>query len=533
MVIKPRCEHCNKLTEVISDKVVGNKQFIKLACGHYLIKPYTPVKKSELQEYLDNFRSIDGKSLRPYQKEAIEFGVKANGRVLFAHEMGLGKTILDFLTVDYLNLYPCLIVCKAGLREQIAHEFIRWCGTDKAIPLIIFEPRYEKPYPDMFKVTIVSFDSLHRCAWHKDESLLMQFKSLIIDETQQIKNTETARTTAVMNVSKFIPHVIASSGTPIKNNAVEYFPILNIIKPERFRNKNQFIYRFVDTKTNGKGFGGLLPYAEDEFRQLTQDFIIRRTRAEVAPDLPSIDRQYSYHPLGAEVAAAYQNVMKQFMEKMEEMVISGREFSQFGEDNLLGYMAKMRHLTGLAKINPTLTYIEEFLLLTSKKIVIFCHHHDVANILMMKLSEQCKAGGFDLPLNIVGLDANARHGVIQEFRDNPNCRILIASTLASGEGLNLQFCDTAVILEREWNPANEEQAEARFTRIGSEADKVTIVYPVAMETIDEFLASMVEEKRQYMNQILDGKKTNWKESDLMKELADKIYAMGLKKFKLK
>lgn len=528
MIIKPRCPSCNKLVEVERESILGNLIAYKYVCGHTEFKPYVKVNKSELDIFLDNFTSVDGtKKLRQYQKEGIKFGIKANARVLIGDEMGLGKTLQDMLIMHYLDLYPALVICKAGLREQIAHEYIYWIGTDKAIPNVINEPRFERPYPDILKLTIISFDSLQRCDWIEDEEFIKQFKCVIIDETQQIKNDEAKRTVAVKKVVQYIPHIIGSSGTAIKNNMAEYFSILNILKPELFSNKKQFTYRFVDTRSNGKGYGGILPMMEDTFKSMTEDFIIRRTRAEVAPDLPTVDRQYLFYPLGEQVEAAYQKIMEAFMDDYLE---KGDQPQTSME--LLGYMAKMRHLTGVAKVIPVVEYVEEFLLTTNKKIVIFTHHNDVAELLMMKLSKACEDGAFDMPLNLVGLMPTERWPIIEKFRKEDSCRILIASTIASGEGLNLQFCDHCIIMEREWNPANEEQAEARFTRLGSTAEKVVAMYPVAIETIDEFLASMVEEKRAYMSQVLDGKNFDWKESDLMKELADKLYKLGVKKYRL-
>jgi len=64
----------------------------------------------------------------------------------------------------------------------------------------------------------------------------------------------------------------------------------------------------------------------------------------------------------------------------------------------------------------------------------------------------------------VYLSAEAGSQVVDQFKDNSNCRIMLASTLAAGEGLNLQFCSFYIMMERQWNPANEEQPEGRFSR---------------------------------------------------------------------
>jgi len=79
------------------------------------------------------------------------------------------------------------------------------------------------------------------------------------------------------------------------------------------------------------------------------------------------------------------------------------------------------------------------------------------------------------------MDMMERERQVEEFKGGS--RIMIASTLASSEGLNLQFCSDYGMMERQWNPANEEQAEARFIRIGQKATIVNGTYFIATGTI--------------------------------------------------
>ena len=178
--------------------------------------------------------------------------------------------------------------------------------------------------------------------------------------------------------------------------------------------------------------------------------------------------------------------------------------------NLLAIITMMRYVIGISKVDETLDYLEEFLQTTTRKLVIFVHHHDVAKILDIKLRKL--KDGDDNPLsnsvlNIVGLTPEKRTPILDQFKDDDNKRVLIASTLASGEGLNLQFCSDAIILEFEWNHANEYQAETRFTRIGFKAtdenqNKVTITRPIALGTLDEWMMELKERKKVYSTKLL-------------------------------
>jgi len=121
--------------------------------------------------------------------------------------------------------------------------------------------------------------------------------------------------------------------------------------------------------------------------------------------------------------------------------------------------------------------------------------------------------------------------MVTNFRENDRSRIMIASTLAAGEGLNLQFCADAVMLERQWNPANEEQAEGRFHRFG-QLHPVTVTYMIASETIDEYFTELVEQKRAIVGSTLDNKDIQWDQNSLMTELAQILVTKGKKSWKL-
>lgn len=342
--------------------------------------------------------------------------------------------------------------------------------------------------------------------------------------------------TIPINDSREVPkHIIATSATPIKNSAREYFTILNILKPERFRVKEYFEKEFVEQIWTGTTYkaGGIKKGSLVRWKQITEDFIFRDTRAEVAPEIPAVDRQFRYSVLEKEVETAYLNKLKQFTEEFgnEDMdSIKGKDWG-----NVLTYINEMRQITGMAKTIPCTEYVEEFLEGSEEdKIVIFVHHIQAGNVLRIKLTKAISEGSLgNSPLSLTSdLNSEERQEVIEKFRNDPKNRVLIASTQAAGEGLNLQFCSNCVLMERQWNPANEEQAEGRFTRIGSTANSVIAMYLVALGTIDEFFATLVENKRTYMKSALDGEHTSADDSPLMRGLAKKLIESGRSKWKL-
>jgi SNF2 family DNA or RNA helicase len=80
------------------------------------------------------------------------------------------------------------------------------------------------------------------------------------------------------------------------------------------------------------------------------------------------------------------------------------------------------------------------------------------------------------------------------------------------------------MVERQWNAANEEQAEARFTRIGSVAETVDVTYMVARKTYDEAQAKLIEKKREIHHEAIGESVADWKDSDFMRELKEIMLA---------
>jgi SNF2 family DNA or RNA helicase len=403
-------------------------------------------------------------------------------------------------------------------------EIMEWLGEDVFAQIIV-----DAKTP-LLKVPayIVSMDLLRRLKDFPQKLIDAGVKIICIDECQQIKNPESERTVQVRSACQAIGRTIALSGTPIKNNAGEYFPILNILQPKLYPRYSTFVYNDTDNYFNGYSYkiGGLKD--PEGFKKRTKDFIIRRERLEVLPDLPIITRKFSFHELAEEVEDRYRKAYEEF----EDAYNSGEFNGGVGSgENILAYLSKMRHITGLSKIDPCIDHCMEFLGSTDRKMTIFTHHRDVAEILYMKFGPLLKELELSPPITLYN-SGDKRDDLIRTFREDPRSRIMIASTLADGEGTNLQFCSDFIILERQWNPANEEQVEGRFSRIGQLANKINCTYFIAVGTVDEFFSEIVERKREIVTNTLGGKATIWDQSSLIKELTETLAQKGGLKWKI-
>jgi SNF2 family DNA or RNA helicase len=405
-------------------------------------------------------------------------------------------------------------------------EIHRICGSGKEFLVQVIQSGKERAMPG-FKIYVVTYDMLKNVDLF---SLLPEgtIKTIIIDECQRIKNHLSDRAKAVQRIAKNTPHIIPMSGTPIKNNAGEYFTVLNLVAPTRFPHHQRYIDNYVDSYSNGWStkYGGLKDV--ERFHEDTKDIIIRRTKADVLPDLPSLDRKFHHVELNRNLNKEYAAAMKLLEEKLY-----GDDEDGFAKTTaIIAIMSELRHITGRSKVVECIDFATEFLLSTDRKLAIFTHHQDVMGMLEFKLNEWCVEGGFGKVLTLhSGLDGNARSNLVETFKSDSSRRLMIASTLAAGEGLNLQFCSDGILLERQWTPAAEEQVEARFHRFG-QLNNITFTYMIASGTIDDFLTQLVEVKRSIVAATMDKKIIQWDQSSMMKELAEILVTKGRKAWSL-
>lgn len=524
--------HCGKLLKVVKTIRVANKAFDKTECGHTILR--TVVSEQEQQAEPDrmdfSFGLNNEMKLMEFQKEGILAAERNDFKFIFADDTGLGKTFQFFgcLRLNLDKLTPCLVFCKAKLRSQLAIEGLRMTG----IPPQIMHHNYEKPLIFKRAIVIVSYDMIWRMKW--DESIWKQFKTVILDECQQIKNPSSKRSKKTKEVVGYASHVMGASATPAKNHGLELYPILNMVAREKFPTETGFVLRWLDVyqKGNTRKIGGIRNEKLEDWKEFTKDFMIRRKKHEVLDNLPAVRRTYRNCDLAEEVEAAYEAEMEAYVKEYEEGD-GGKSFASY--TNLLAYITRMRHLVGLSKIDDTLEEIDEILLGSDEKVVVFTHHIDVAEILMRKLLAKCDEGNFPEPVWYQGGLSDDRADAVKDAFINSSSRVMVASTLAAGEGLDglQKVCGYAIMHERQWNPANEEQCEGRFSRIGSTKTSVLMKYMVAIGTIDEWFTELVDTKRQHLASVLDGKEATMDETSLTREMMDIIYNQGRKKWSLR
>lgn len=538
-----KCEKCGKKAEELTRKKMidndGNEVItIILKCYHIqkkIIPAATPFQNLVSNWWKPEVAGCDHKwdkhtcfrcgnfRLMPFQIEGarfIEQGLAVQKGVGLFDDMGLGKTVQVNAVIRYSKKNKAtLYVCKSSLTFQWLKSIITWCGP--AFVGQIIRSSKEVILPGL-KTYIISYDLLRRMKRERLE--MIDFDTVVLDECQQIKNVDSSRTQEVRKlVSKDGVKVIPLSGTPWKNRGGEFFPVLNMIAPTLFSSQQGYLDKWVAHYWEGNKLkqGGISN--PDKFREYTKDILIRREYEKVMDEFPSINRMKMVIELDELNQSSYNEAVSDFVEWYNDVLSSDDGMEGVSGIELLGRMARMRHITGLAKIPATVSFVEEFLEETDRKLVIFVHHQDVGELMLEALKPICKEHGILLMQYHSKLDDIQRNNVQERF-NNTKRAILIGSTLAMGEGVNLQTCADSVLHERQWNPQNEEQATpGRFRRIGQKSSVINNTIIEANDTIDQDIDSLVETKRiNFHNAMNKSELQTYSESDFAKDLAGRI-----------
>lgn len=517
-IIKLTCSQCGKVAVEKSRISFGTSKLITLECGHV-------TTEDKLSTEVDIAHILNGCTLMDYQVEGVKFLQQANARAILADEQGLGKTIeiLALIKLHQKELTPAVITVPSSVKHQWHREIREKCGVNGFLTQVIDSGKVLAA--PGFDIYITTYDLLKNPdTWQfvKDN-----IKFLVLDECQRIKNHDTGRAKAVQKFVKSIgvEKIVPMSGTPIENHAGEYFTILNLVAPRLFPQYTTFIERECDSYNNGWGYkvGGLRN--PEAFHEKTKDFIIRRRQKDVLKDLPELSRRFYHVELDRKMNKRYAELMEELEEEYYNEDTSGFEKS----GNMLAIMNKMRQITGISKVSECVDFVTDFVESNDRKIVVFAHHHAAEDILEAELNNWLTENGYEKCMRFRAGDDFDVKG--QQFK-NSNSRVMIASTQAGGVGGNLQFVSDAIMLERQWNPSKEEQAEKRHHRYGQK-NAVVITYMIASGTIDEYFTELVESKRAIVGSSLDGEEKSWDENSLMSELATILVTKGRKAWTLK
>ena len=440
---------------------------------HYILQP--PIENLLRSQFLDLPFEPFG-----FQKQGVAFLYGAQFAIL-ADEMGLGKTMQAITTIRLLlrtgELRRILLVCPKPLVPNWRRELSLWAPE---IAVEVIEGRGERRRwlwrtADV-PVKIANYELLHRDREFYEstaERPSRPFDLVILDESQRIKN----RYSATFEAAAAIPRRRnwALTGTPVENSSEDLVSIFEFLAP-------------------GYLESGLTPRA---LSQTVGEHILRRTKDKVLKDLPPKLERDAVIELEPQQRESYRMAAEEGEIRLNEMGDSVTLHHAFELILRLKQICNFDPATGQsAKLERLAADLDE-VAASGRKAIVFSQWVET----LLRLKGPLAPFG---PLEFHGRIPHAeRTRVIERFRDDADCHVLLMSYGAGSVGLNLQFAEYVFLFDRWWNPAVEDQAINRAHRIGA-AGPVTVSRFVSAGTIEEKIDRILREKRELSETILSG-----------------------------
>ncbi len=439
----------------------------------------------------------------PYQKEGVLFSLFKSGAII-ADEMGLGKTLQAISSAvikkDIYGLQRTLVICPASLKFQWQQEIRRFTNEDAIVVEGGSAQRQEIYRNSDAYFLIANYEAVMR-----DISTIITYPPdmIILDEAQRIKNYTTKTSYAVKAIPK--KHSLVITGTPIENRLGDLYSIMNFIDPEILAPLWEFSMNHCYFDKRKKNLITRY-YNLQALKQRLSPWLIRREKRDVMEQLPDVQEitvPVNLHPEQLEMHAGYARSLMPILAKKHKTIFDMQRIQQ-----LLMAMRMVCNSTFLidkeTNVSPKLDELQEILLekldihASGKKVIIFSEFKT-----MLKLIEKMLSANDIGSATLTGdVPVKKRGKVIAEFRDNPDCKIFLASE-AGGTGLNLQFADTVINFELPWNPAKKNQRIGRVHRIGQKSTKITVINIIARNSIEERIQSGIALKESLFDAVLN------------------------------
>lgn len=431
--------------------------------------------------------------LREYQCTGVSWllaQLSIGPGAVLADEMGLGKTLQILATIKSLpTSNPVLVVAPTSVINVWESQAQRFYPEMEVRAL-----RSGTEIEDGFSgadLVVTSYGLLRR---HSEAFLQPQWQGVICDEAQLVKNPRTQAWRALNDLDR--KWTICATGTPLENSLADLHAILSLAQPGTLLSREQF------TALQLRGI--------NQVRSLVAPYMLRRTKAEVAPDLPPKIEQVLRVDLEPGHSTAYRELETQARRQVSGLLQSGDRMSILAALTALRRASlDLRLVGGRTGITSAKTnaLVEQLQAIPNHKALVFSQFTSYLKLIKEALEE---AG-----IKTAYLDGSTRQRdqVVKEFSEG-DAQAFLISLRAGGTGLTLTAADYVFVMDPWWYPAVEEQAIDRAHRIGQKRP-VNVYRLVAKGTIEEKVSQLQQRKRDLFTSVV-------KSSGSLTELASSL-----------
>jgi superfamily II DNA or RNA helicase len=447
-------------------------------------------------------------TLRQYQREGLGWLHFLRGFGLggcLADDMGLGKTVQVLALLDSRRgtpgraPRPSIVVVPRSLVFNWLREAERFAPDLRLLDYSGIGRRIEMIGPDV-DVVITTYGTLRRDAV---KLAGIEFDYAILDEAQAIKTAGSASAKAARLLRA--DHRVAMTGTPIENRLEELWSLFEFLNPGMLGASSAFAALARLAGADGAEPGDTGPTGHEVLARALRPVILRRTKSQVAADLPARIEQTLTVDLEGAQRKFYDDLLEAYRRSVLERVDTvglGKAKMHILEALLRLRQAachpvladSARHAAPSAKLDALIPALDE-LVAEGHKALVFSQF----TAFLALLRERLDAAGVTYEY----LDGRVRNrqARVDRFENDPACPLFLISLKAGGHGLNLVSADYVFILDPWWNPAVEAQAIDRAHRIG-QTRQVIATRIVARDTIEEKILELQASKRALADAIL-------------------------------
>ena len=412
------------------------------------------------------------KILKTFQQIGSSF-LQEHPHALLADNPGLGKTLQVIDAAEKLGFQRIIVVCPASVRMNWYAE-IEACGANET------------------SWHVISYEQACKLELRDDYAPDL----LVLDEVHFLKTPTSKRTQAIFGNEKGLArrarYKWCLTGTPVLNRPRELYPVLKTLASEciaPYDTFNRFAQRYCGAYYDGRSINTRGASRLDELAARLTPFMLRRTKADVMPELPAkIITRIPLKLTPAEMLGVV--VAETEIGDREAFVSSAMEnFSQLGD------ASHLLHVAGLAKVDEVVKFVKD-LLETEDKVVVFMRHREVG-------ARICAAFAGNAVLYQGGMSDMGKQHAIDLFVNDPGIRVFIGNIQAAGTGINglQQVASSVVFAELDWVPGVMSQAVDRLHRIGQTASAVNVYLLHAPGTLESAVLGVNNAKGRVLDKL--------------------------------
>lgn len=464
-------------------------------------------KWQSLQQQKDRLYQVPAEikaTLRDYQVAGFEWLClldEMQWGACLADDMGLGKTLQIICFLQHACLQKKdethLVVCPTSLLYNWENELKKFAPE---LSYFIYYNNNRNFDPDTFRkhnIVLTTYGCIR-----SDIELLEQFNFgyIVCDESHYIKNPAALLSKAIVRLQS--RNRIALSGTPVQNNTFDLYTQMNFINPGLLGNREFFKTEFSQPidKLGDKEKSAQL-------KKIIYPFMLRRTKEQVAKDLPAKTEITLWCEMEEEQKKIYDTIKNYYRQSILQRI----EKSGIGKNtvHILEGLTKLRQACNAPQLikdytGSSCTPVKLELLLNeleentgNHKVIVFSQFTGMLQLIGDALEKD------NMPyLYLDGTTkAEQRQSLVQQFQTTDETRIFLVSLKAGGVGLTLTAADYVYLVDPWWNPAAEQQAIDRTHRIGQQ-QKVFAYKMICRDTVEEKILALQQKKQSLVKDII-------------------------------